>query len=329
MSVASGRLRVDVLLDAADRRKALCDDVEMGLRASPKSLPPKWFYDERGSHLFEEITRLPEYYLTDAEAMILRRRAPEIAALSKAETLVELGSGSSRKTRMLLDALQRERSLTLFAPFDTSEEALRAAAAMVIDEYPGLHVHGIVGDFERHLGDLPRRGRRLVAFLGSTIGNLLPPQRRLFLATLAQELRAGEALLIGTDLVKDVERLEAAYNDAAGVTATFNRNVLHVLNRELHADFEPDAFDHLAVFDEEREWIEMRLVSHRRQTVRVRDLDLTVEFAEREELRTETSAKFRRSRVESELEEAGLVVSRWWTDDQGDFALALAFKPAR
>ncbi|HEY3669392.1 MAG TPA: L-histidine N(alpha)-methyltransferase [Acidimicrobiia bacterium] len=316
---------VDVHLEPDDTARALAADVRAGLGATPKTLPPKWFYDDRGSELFDEITRLPEYYPTRTERSILVEHARDVAELTKADTLVELGSGTSEKTRLLLDALRDAGTLERFVPFDVSEQTLRDAAARVAHEYDGVRVHAVVGDFEHHLGELPGGGTRLVAFLGSTIGNLAPAPRAQFLADLAATLAPGDALLLGTDLVKDVGRLVAAYDDAAGVTAAFNRNVLSVLDRELDADFDPDAFDHVAVWNADAEWIEMRLRSQRAQTVHLRGLGLDLDFADDEELRTEISAKFRRERVEQELAAAGFSLTEWWTDPAGDFALSLSF----
>jgi L-histidine N-alpha-methyltransferase len=299
-------------------------DARAGLTASPKVLPPKWFYDEEGCRLFDEITRLPEYYPTRTERVILARRAGDIAARTSADTLVELGSGTSEKTRLLLEALSAHGSLRRFVPFDVSEPTLRDAARAIELEYPGVDVHAVVGDFERHLDRLPRGGTRLVAFLGSTIGNLDPDGRARFYGDIAAGLARDDALLLGTDLVKEARRLEAAYDDSAGVTAAFNRNVLSVLNRELAADFAPERFAHIARWNPAEEWIEMRLRSQGAQTVRARELDLQVEFADGEEMRTEISAKFRRERVEAELAAAGLSLAAWWTDPGGDFALSLS-----
>jgi len=315
---------VDVHLSASDLARGLREDARRGLTAMPKDLPPKWLYDDRGSHLFDEITRLREYYPTRCERSILTSRASDAAALTRAETLVELGSGTSEKTRILLDALASQGSLRRFVPFDVSESTLRSSAVAVQNEYPGVTVHAVAGDFEEHLRFIPHDGRRLVAFLGGTIGNLAPGPRSRFLAEIAASLDPGDAFLLGTDLVKDVSRLEAAYNDAAGVTAEFNRNVLHVLNRELGADFVPEQFEHVALFDAENEWIEMRLRSTRDQTVTIRDLELRVDFAGGEEMRTEISCKFRREGVEAELTAAGLRLTEWWTDPATDFALSLS-----
>jgi L-histidine N-alpha-methyltransferase len=311
-------------LGEVDASAALRADALAGLTARPKSLPPRWFYDERGSMLFDEITRLPEYYPTRAERAVLAARADEIAAASGAEVLVELGSGTSEKTRLLLAALRDAGTLRRFVPFDVDPSVLRAAGAAITAEYPEVEVAAVVGDFTCHLGQLPREGRRMIAFLGSTIGNLEPGPRAAFLRELAATLDPGDSFLLGTDLVKDPERLVRAYDDAAGVTAAFNRNVLAVLNRELDAAFDPDLFEHVARWDAEQEWIEMRLRSRIDQRVRVAALGLDVRFAAGEELRTEVSAKFRRAGVEAELAAAGLRLTHWWTDPDGDFGVSLA-----
>jgi L-histidine N-alpha-methyltransferase len=317
-------LHVDTHLDPADLGTALRTDARRGLTATPKDLPPKWFYDDRGSELFDEITRLPEYYPTRTERSILLERAADIVAASGADTLVELGSGTSEKTRILLDAFHGADRLRAFVPFDVSEATLRDAAAQVATEYPGVGVHAVVGDFERHLPHVPTAGTRTVAFLGGTIGNFAPGPRARFLAALAATLRPGETLLLGTDLVKEEERLVRAYDDAAGVTAAFNKNVLQVLNRELGAAFDDDAFDHVAVWDPDEEWIEMRLRARHELRVAVPALDLHVEFTAGEEMRTEISAKFREEKVARELAAAGFELAEWWTDPAGDFALSLA-----
>ncbi|MET9077171.1 L-histidine N(alpha)-methyltransferase [Streptomyces sp. NPDC004232] len=304
--------------DATDA--ALRTDVLHGLTDHPKWLPPKWFYDARGSELFERITELPEYYPTRAEREILAARSGEIAAASGARTLIELGSGSSEKTRHLLDAL----APAAYVPVDVSESALTQAGQALVEERPGLEVHALIADFTAPL-ELPATpGPRLLAFLGGTIGNLLPDERAKFLAAVRALLAPGDGLLLGTDLVKDERVLVRAYDDAAGVTAAFNKNVLAVVDRELDADFDPDAFDHVALWDPEREWIEMRLRSRLAQTVKVPALDLAVDFAAGEELRTEVSAKFRRAGVTEELADAGLELTHWWTDTQERFALSLS-----
>jgi len=318
------RFELDTYLDERDLASSLRDDAKAGLTATPKTLPPKWFYDARGSALFEDITRLPEYYPTRAEREIMLARSGDVARITRAKTLIELGSGSSEKTRLLLDALRSGGTLGAFVPFDVSGAALRESMERIASDYPALLVHGIAGDFTRHLGRLPSGGTRLVAFLGGTIGNFEPAQRAGFLADLRAALEPGDWLLLGTDLVKDPGVLVAAYDDAAGVTAEFNRNVLHVLNRELGADFEPAAFDHVALWDAEQEWIEMRLRAARPMRVRVSELDLTVDFAAGEDLHTEVSAKFRRAGVERELAAAGFAARRWWTDPAGRFAQTLA-----
>ncbi|MHA7650049.1 L-histidine N(alpha)-methyltransferase [Mycobacterium sp. ML4] len=303
---------------------ALRRDVFVGLQQKPKSLPPKWFYDAVGSDLFDQITRLPEYYPTRAEAAILRARAAEIASASEADTLVELGSGTSEKTRLLLNALRDRASLRSFVPFDVDASVLSAAARAIQDEYPGITINAVCGDFEEHLAEIPAGGRRLFVFLGSTIGNLTPGPRAEFLTQLSAVMRPGDSLLLGTDLVKDTARLVRAYDDAAGVTARFNLNVLAVINRQLDADFDVDAYQHVARWNPDEERIEMWLRSTRRQRVRVDALDLTIDFDPGEEMITEVSCKFRPGAVRDELAAAGMRRVRWWTDEAGDFGLSLA-----
>ena len=303
---------------------ALRSDAYAGLTRSPKRLPPKWFYDDRGSELFELITRLPEYYPTRAESAILRARAGEIASVSRAHTLVELGSGSAEKTVPLLDALRDCGSLRRYIPVDVSEAALLAAGCRVGATHPGLNVLAVRSDFEEHLGLPAAQGPRLVALLGSTIGNLEPADRAFFLASLRAGLDSGDSVLLGTDLMKDPATLVAAYDDAAGVTAAFNKNVLNVLNRELDADFDLDTFAHVAVWDSASEWIEMRLRSLTEQTVKLGVLGIEVVFDDGEEMRTEVSAKFSKERVQAELTEAGFEMRSWWTDPEGRFALSLS-----
>jgi L-histidine Nalpha-methyltransferase len=322
------------------RAASLRADALAGLTAMPKSLPPKWFYDAQGSALFEKITELPEYYPTRAERSILRASAAEIARLSQARVLIELGSGSSEKTRLLLSALRSEGTLEAYVPVDVSESALVGAEEALAVEFPGLAVHAVVSDFEQYLGlEQPpsahdaasgegsgenTAGPRLVAFLGSTIGNMVPAERAAFLRRVRASLRPGDSFLLGTDLVKDVAVLVAAYDDSAGVTAAFNKNVLAVLNAELGADFDLDGFEHVALWDPANEWIEMRLRATAEQRARVRDLDLDVHFAAGEEMRTEVSAKFRRAGVEAELAAAGLAMRAWWTDAGERFGLSLS-----
>ena len=295
--------------DAADA--ALRRDVRDGLTQHPKTLPPKWFYDAAGSDLFDQITRLPEYYPTRAEAQILAARAGEIATASGADTLVELGSGTSEKTRALLSALREQGSLRRFIPFDVD---------------PSVEINAVCGDFEEHLGKIPAVGRRLVAFLGSTLGNLTPGPRAEFLASVSEMMQPGDTLLLGTDLVKDVDRLVRAYDDSAGVTAQFNRNVLTVVNRELGADFDVPAYEHVAKWNADEERIEMWLRSTRPQRVHIAALNLDVDFADGEEMLTEVSCKFRPTGVDAELEAAGLRRTHWWTDEAGDFGLSLSVK---
>jgi L-histidine N-alpha-methyltransferase len=317
-------VHIDRLLPDGFLAAALRADALAGLTSVPKSLPPKWFYDERGSELFDKITRLDEYYPTRAERAILTAAASDIAAASGAATLVELGAGFADKTRLLLDALRQAGTLRRYVPVDVSESALVAGASRIIAGYPGVDVHAVVSDFEEHLGLPEGDGPRLVAFLGGTIGNLVPPQRAKFLAAVAARMSPDDSLLLGTDLVKDPAVLVTAYDDAPGVTAEFNKNILHVLNNELGADFDPDNFDHVAVWDPEAEWIEMRLRSAVVQDVRLPAIGLTASFAEGEQMRTEVSAKFRKDGVAAELAAAGLQMRSWRTDAEGRFALSLS-----
>jgi L-histidine Nalpha-methyltransferase len=313
-------------LSAGHADRELRNDVRDGLSRTPKSLPPKWFYDAAGSELFDRITRLPEYYPTRAEAAILTERAATIAAASGADTLVELGSGTSAKTRMLLDALRDKGTLHRFIPFDVDASVLQFAGEALSEEYPGLRIEAVCGDFERHLSELPRGGRRLVAFLGSTIGNLTPGPRACFLSALSETLEPGDTVLLGADLVKDAGRLVRAYDDSAGVTAEFNRNVLAVINRELRADFDTRAFRHVARWNDDEKRIEMWLAADGAQRVHIAALDMVADFADGEEMLTEVSCKFRAEQVAVELAAAGLTRTHWWTDAAGDFGLALAVK---
>jgi L-histidine N-alpha-methyltransferase len=321
-----GTLQIDIHLGPEDLDEALRTEALAGLTATPKELPSKWFYDEQGCTLYDAITRLPEYYPTRREREILHAHAGEIAEASGADTLVELGSGTSEKTRLLLTAMAGRGSLRRFIPFDVSESTIREASRAISAEYPGTAVHAVVGDFSRHLDRIPGGGKRLVAFLGSTIGNLAPEPRAKFLAEVAGGLAPGDGLLLGTDLVKDVGRLEAAYNDAAGITAAFNLNVLMVLNRGLGATFDTTRFEHRAVWVPESEWIEMQLHSTADQTIDIPGIDRRVTFGDGEVMRTEISTKFRRRGVEQELAAAGLEPVDWWTDAAGDFGLSLSLR---
>jgi L-histidine N-alpha-methyltransferase len=314
---------VEVYLRPEDLAVGLAADVEAGLTSRPKHLSPKWLYDPRGCDLFEQICELPEYYPTRAETSILVARRAELAELTRARTLIELGSGASDKTRLLLDALAAGGSLERFVGFDVAEPTLRTSLDELATSYPGVAMAGVVGDFETHLDRIPQSDDRLLAFLGGTIGNLEPLARAEFLAMLGKVLHPGEWFLVGTDLVKDPARLVAAYDDAAGVTAAFDRNILAILNREMDGDFDLDAFSHVARWDVAEEWIEMRLRSDRDQRVTLRRLDLAVDFAAGEELRTEVSAKFRLDGVARELSAAGFATVVQWTDPPGDFALTL------
>jgi L-histidine N-alpha-methyltransferase len=310
---------VDIYLTSDHADRSLRQDARLGLTSMPKWLAPKWFYDARGSDLFEEITRLPEYYPTRVERSILGDHAGDIARRTGAHTLVELGSGSSEKTRLLLDALRSEGTLREYVPLDVSENALREAVASVHHDYPLLSIHGVVGDFTEHLDRIPGQTPRMVVFLGGTIGNLFPDERATFLHELRATLVPGEWLLLGTDLVKDPGVLVSAYDDAAGITAEFNRNVLAVLNRELGADFDAENYEHVAIWDPENEWVEMRLRSTAAAQVTLSELALDIALEPGEEIRTEISAKFRREGIERELAAAGFSLDFWWTDSGRTF----------
>ncbi len=323
MSDTSTAISIDCRLGPGDER-SLHFDVLDGLHRPFKELPPKHFYDAEGSRLFEEICSLPEYYPTRVERSIIAAHAERLVASTGVSELVELGSGVPTKTRLLLDAMASAGTLERYVPFDVSETVVRASAEQLVEEYDGLRVHGVIGDYERHLDAVPRaEGTRFVVFLGGTLGNFLPGARRRFLRSIARGLQPGDRLLLGTDLVKDPRVLEAAYNDSQGVTAAFNRNVLTVINRELDADFDTRAFAHVAFFDRQHEWIEMRLRAERPQVVRIGALDLTIHFAHREEMRTEISAKFTRERLAADLAGAGLVIEEFLVDDHARFALSV------
>jgi L-histidine N-alpha-methyltransferase len=324
-SLGTDSVRIESCLSEVEQR-SLANDVLDGLTRPFKELPPKHFYDARGSELFSQICELPEYYPTRTETKILEERAAEIIASTGAGEIVELGSGSSDKARILLDAMAAAGTLRRYVPLDVSESVVREAAHGLVADYDDLQVHGLIGDFERHLERVPAGSGvpRLVALLGGTIGNFLPDSRRGLLRKISSLLGPEDRLLLGTDLVKDPEVIEAAYDDPQGVTAEFNRNVLHVINRELGADFSPEMFDHVAFFDRRHEWIEMRLRARVPQTVQIASLSLCVEFAAGEELRTEISAKFTRSRLERDFASAGLRLDSWYTDEDELFALSLA-----
>jgi L-histidine N-alpha-methyltransferase len=313
-----------VQIDCCEVYDTLADDVRRGLARPLKELPPKYFYDERGSELFDQITSLPEYYPTRCEREILNRHAPAIIERSGAGELVELGSGTASKTRALLYAMAGQGRLERYVPFDVDESVVHASASELVEAYPGLRVHGVVGDFGRDLEQIPDGERRLFAFLGGTIGNLYPHERAAFLRRLREVMGPADRLVIGTDLVKDRRVLEAAYNDTAGVTADFNRNILRVINSGLGADFDPEAFEHVAFFDEANSWIEMRLRANGAQAVRIDSAGLELRFADGEEIRTEISAKFTRDAVAGELDAAGLALDDFFTDGAGLFGLAFA-----
>ncbi len=326
-TITDQRVRVDVHLPPGGPLSGMAADVRAGLTKPFKELSPRYFYDERGSDLFERITELPEYYPTRAERTILQRHAGAICdAAHCPTTLIELGSGSAAKTRVLLDAMDDAGCLRAYAPVDISEQITRGTAEAIAAEY-AITVHGLVCDFERDLERIPLAGPRMIAFLGGTIGNFEPSQRASFLARVANLLGPRDHLLLGTDLIKPRAMLEAAYNDSAGVTADFNKNVLEVLNRELGADFDPDAFEHVAFWDQENLWVDIRLRSLARQMIEISSLGIQVAFARGEEMRTEISTKFARDGLAGIYAEAGLEMAGWWTDPEGLFALSLA-RPA-
>jgi L-histidine Nalpha-methyltransferase len=317
-------IKIDCYLHGSSL-ESMAADVRAGLtRKGLKMLPPKYFYDDRGSELFDEITSLPEYYPTRCERTILNRRAPEIVELTGARELLELGSGMASKTRALLFAMAGAGTLRRYLPMDVSELVVERCASELVEMYPGLIVHGVVGDFEQHLEYVPPPRQRLVAFLGGTIGNLYPDERARFLRDIRDLMGADGWLVLGADLVKDVDTLEAAYNDSEGVTAEFNRNVLNAINRELEADFDVDSFDHVAFWNELDSWVEMRLRAHGEQRVRIEGAELDLELADGEEIRTEISTKFTRERLEEELRGAGMELEEFFTDDDEMFGLALA-----
>lgn len=321
--MTSPRITVDVHLTADEWTQSMVEDCASGLIDTPKHISPVWFYDKYGSELFDAITRLEEYYPTRAERSLLTEHATDIVRTSGADTLVELGSGTSDKTRNLLDAMALAGQLERYIPFDVSEHTVRDAASLLVAEYPGVDIHAVIGDFHRDLGEIPDGGRRLFAFLGGTLGNLVPAERDTFLADLAAVMDSDDWLLLGVDLVKDPEILVRAYDDPAGVTAEFNRNALEHINRQLAANFDPEAFEHVARWNESDRWIEMWLRSTREQTVDIEVLDLGAHFAEGEEMRTEISAKFTQDQVTTELRTAGFTTERTWVAEPG-FLLLLA-----
>lgn len=315
---------VDLRLDEEWISRSLATDIRTGITKTKKSLPPKWFYDELGSELFDKITQLNEYYPTEAEREILNIQAAKIAEISEADHLIELGSGSSDKTRSILDAFASSNQLDSFTAFDVSEEILLSSAKQIKQRYPDVNVRAIVGDFDHHLDAVPQTGKRLFIFLGGTIGNFEPEARQRFLSSLTSQLKTGDSLLLGTDLVKEIPRLELAYNDPDGVTAAFNKNILSVLNKNLGANFDIEKFDHVARFDTDREWIDIGLRSRSDQEIYIERLHLMVNFLENEIMRTEISAKFRPEGIEQELTAAGLTIQNFWTDSANDFAVTLS-----
>ncbi len=308
----------------------LADDARRGLSQSPRSIPPKHFYDARGSDLFDRICTLPEYYLTRAEQRLLERVGDALVGESGAATLVELGSGMARKTGLLVEAICARAADPLYVPLDISRDALAASSTALLERHPRLRIRAVLGEFPRDLPTLARTAlvdaptSRLFAFLGSTIGNLDETEAPALVRGVADIMAEGDAFLLGVDLVKDRRVLEAAYDDAAGVTAQFNKNVLTVIDRELDADFDLDAFVHEAYWDGARARIEMRLVSLRAQRVRVGKLGMVLEIAEGERILTEICRKFTRATATQTLALGNMKLVRWEETDDGAFALALA-----
>jgi len=291
------------------------------LRTMPR-IDSKYFYDDIGSRLFEDITQLPEYYQTRTEEKLLGTIADEVVTLTGARELVELGSGAGRKIRLLLDAMRRQGRLETCALLDINETFLRASAEELADQYPEMEICGVVGDFLHDLELVGSGDNRLFIFLAGTIGNLYPRQLGTFLENVRATLGQQDSFLVGLDLVKDASRLEAAYNDSAGVTAEFNLNALKVLNRRFGTDFEVDAFEHVAFYDPENEWIEMRLRALKSTSVSLGDTR-ELRFEAGDEIRTEISRKFTRESFVAELSGTGLELSEWFTDSEGLFASAL------
>lgn len=318
-------LRIERCLGPTHRNN-LATDVVDGLSRAQKSLPSKYFYDQRGSEIFDAICDLPEYYVTRADTRLLIEHADALIELAQPTDIIELGSGAARKSRIILDACVRAGRTVRYVPMDVSEAHLRQTAQTLQREYPGLPIHGIAGDYDRHLDRIPDGERRLVLFLGSTIGNFPPVEAERFVQRIAERLAPGDTILIGMDLVKPVDVLHAAYNDSAGLTAEFNRNVLRVVNRDLGAEFVPEDFEHVAFFNQEASQIEMHLRASRDHSVRIRDLGLDVPFAAGETIHTEISRKFRRADAELLYGAAGCRLERWWTDADGYFAEAVGLK---
>ena len=330
MSRKDRRVKISTLDEPGEIAEEMVRDVWAGLTAEPKDLSawPKYFYDAEGSKIFEDITATPEYYQTDAELSILNEKSEEILSRTGCRTLIELGSGSSSKTRTLLDVLTKMDVSARYAPFDVSESALVESGEQLAVEYPSLEIQGYVGDFDKSLTGLltseADSGHKLVAFLGGTIGNFSPEKRREFLQTLGEGLDSGDYLLVGMDLVKDRTILEAAYDDAAGVTARFNKNLLNVLNRRLEADFDPELFAHRAIYNDTHQRIEMWLDSTEEQEINVPAFGLDVHFESGEGMRTEISTKFTHESATKAFEEANMGLCDLYTDDPNLFSLALA-----
>jgi len=324
--VSGGDVVVDVHLDEDPERTRR--EIREDLLRPRRQIAPRFFYDDRGCELFEAITALPEYYQTRTERALLEQVAADVARRTVCRALVELGSGASTKTRVLLDAMLPRGGCELYVPFDVNAAVVRRAGEELVAAYPGLHVHGIIGEFSRHLDAIPPAAGRLLIFLGGTIGNFTPGAARRFLAHLAGVMQPGEHFLLGVDLIKDISRLEAAYNDARGVTAEFNRNILRAVNAAANADFDPAAFEHRAFYDRANHWIEMRLVARRDHEVHLRAAGLLLLLRRGDEIRTEISVKYDRSMVHDLLAAAGFEPIAWYTDPDALFGLALARRNA-
>lgn len=315
---------IDVHVDEADLFEHMKDECRVGLLKNPKEIPPKFFYDARGSVLFEQITELPEYYQTRTERKILEDVVGVLETRHRFRQLLEFGSGSSSKTRVLLDAMHESGNLELYLPLDVSESIVRMTAERLVDDYPEMRVHGIIGDFTRHLAEIPKGAHRLLVFLGGTIGNFRPEDATIFLRDVASTMGPHDRLLLGTDLVKEPRRIEAAYNDSKGVTAEFNLNVLSAINARLGADFDLENYDHLAPYREDVQWIEMRLRAKRSRRVSIPALDMEIGIDAGEEILTEISRKFTRASANHMVESAGLEMTDWFTDDESLFGLSLS-----
>ncbi|MEO0406509.1 MAG: L-histidine N(alpha)-methyltransferase [Cyanobacteria bacterium P01_A01_bin.135] len=327
-TAVESRLTIRELIDdhtLAEAEQAAADEVVSGLQSTPKTLPPRYFYDDLGSELFEQICRLPEYYLTRTETAILATSAGAIAEVTGPCDIVELGSGSSTKTRLILDAYSDQQPF-VYRPIDVSAGILKSSARALLVDYPSLEVHGLVSTYEQALSQLPppQAPHRLICFIGSTLGNLSPESCRQFLQQLRGALQPGDFFLLGVDLQKPVPLLEAAYNDAQGITAAFNLNMLRHLNDRFDGNFELAQFEHSAFYNRAQHQIEMHLRSRIQQTVHLKALSLTLDLAAGETIRSEISRKFSQEELEQDLLAQQLKPLNSWTDPKGWFSVTLA-----